>query len=51
VTTPTTTVSRQEIRDNPGAGLTNSMNMITDYVPAAWAWMTRDQLHVRAVIK
>ena len=43
--TPSTIVSRSEIRDTPGADLTNSMNMITDYVPGAW--MTHDQLHVR----
>lgn len=43
--TPTTVVSRSEIRETPGADLTNSMNMITDYVPGAW--MAHDQLHVR----
>jgi outer membrane receptor for ferrienterochelin and colicin len=43
--TPTTIISRNEIRQTPGADLTNSMNMITDYVPGAW--MTHDQLHVR----
>src|SRR5271154_5339385 len=43
--TPTTVISRAEIRDTPGADLTNSMNMITDYVPGSW--MTHDQLHVR----
>ncbi len=43
--TPTTIVSRNQIRDTPGADLTNSMAMITDYVPGAW--MTHDQLHVR----
>ncbi len=43
--TPTTIVSRQEIQQTPGADLSNSMNMITDYVPGAW--MTHDQLHVR----
>ena len=43
--TPTTVVSRAEIRDTPGADLTNSLNMITDYVPGAW--VTHDQLHVR----
>ena len=45
LTTPTTVVSRREIDMTPGAGLSNSMNMITDYVPGAW--MTHDQLHVR----
>ncbi|MBV8828088.1 MAG: TonB-dependent receptor [Acidobacteriaceae bacterium] len=43
--TPTTIVSRSEIRETPGADLTNSMNMITDYIPGAW--MTHDQLHIR----
>jgi TonB dependent receptor-like, beta-barrel/Carboxypeptidase regulatory-like domain/TonB-dependent Receptor Plug Domain len=43
--TPTTIVSRKEIRETPGADLSNSMNMITDYVPGAW--MTHDQLHIR----
>ncbi len=43
--TPTTVVSRAEIRETPGADLSNSMNMITDYVPGAW--MTHDQLHIR----
>ncbi len=43
--TPTTIISRGEIRETPGAELSNSMNMITDYVPGAW--MTHDQLHVR----
>ncbi|HEY1949082.1 MAG TPA: TonB-dependent receptor, partial [Bryobacteraceae bacterium] len=43
--TPTTIVSRKEIAETPGADLSNSMNMITDYVPGAW--MTHDQLHIR----
>lgn len=43
--TPTTLVSRQEIAHTPGADLTNSMAMITDFVPGAY--MTHDQLHVR----
>lgn len=43
--TPITIINRNEIRETPGADLTNSMNMITDYVPGAW--MTHDQLHVR----
>jgi TonB dependent receptor/Carboxypeptidase regulatory-like domain/TonB-dependent Receptor Plug Domain len=43
--TPTTIVSRREISETPGADLSNSMNMITDYVPGAW--MTHDQLHIR----
>ncbi|MBZ5591268.1 MAG: TonB-dependent receptor [Acidobacteriia bacterium] len=43
--TPTTMVSREEIQNTPGADLSNSLNMITDYVPGAW--VTHDQLHVR----
>ena len=43
--TPTTLVDRREIERTPGASLTNSLNMITNYVPGAY--MTHDQLHVR----
>ncbi|HEX4274423.1 MAG TPA: TonB-dependent receptor [Bryobacteraceae bacterium] len=43
--TPTTVLSRSEIQNTPGANLSNSLNMITDYVPGAW--VTHDQLHVR----
>lgn len=43
--TTTTTVTRQDISATPGAGLRNSLRMITDYVPGAY--MTHDQLHVR----
>jgi Carboxypeptidase regulatory-like domain/TonB-dependent Receptor Plug Domain len=43
--TPTTLVSRQEIRLTPGADQANSLAMITDYVPAAY--MTHDMLHIR----
>ena len=43
--TPTTLVSRADIQNTPGADLSNSMNMITDYIPGAW--VTHDQLHVR----
>src|SRR5208337_3653281 len=43
--TPTTLVSRQEIADTPGASLSNSLAMITDYVPGSY--YTHDQLHVR----
>jgi hypothetical protein len=45
LTTPTTVVSRREIEMTPGAGLSNSLNMITDYVPGAW--IAHDQLHIR----
>jgi len=43
--TPATIVSRSEIATTPGADLSNSMTMITNYVPGSW--MTHDQLHVR----
>jgi outer membrane cobalamin receptor len=43
--TPTTLVSRMEIARTPGAGRSNSLSMITDFVPGAY--MTHDQLHVR----
>jgi outer membrane receptor protein involved in Fe transport len=43
--TPQTLVSRSEIAQTPGADRTNSMSMITDYVPGAA--MVHDQLHVR----
>jgi outer membrane cobalamin receptor len=43
--TPTTLVTRKEIAETPGASLTNSLAMITDYVPGAY--YTHDQLHVR----
>ena len=43
--TPTTVISRAEIEATPGADLSNSMTMITDYVPGSW--VTHDQLHVR----
>src|ERR1039458_4994685 len=45
VSTPTTLVSRREIQTTPGADLSNSLNLITDYVPGAW--IAHDQLHVR----
>ncbi len=43
--TAETLISRQTIEQTPGADLSNSMAMITDYVPGAY--MTHDQLHVR----
>ncbi len=43
--TPTTLVDRQDIALTPGADRTNSMAMITDYVPAAY--VTHDMLHMR----
>ena len=43
--TPTTMVTRSEIARTPGADRSNSLSMITDFVPGAY--MTHDQLHVR----
>jgi hypothetical protein len=43
--TPTTLVARADIRETPGADRTNSLQMITDYVPAAY--VTHDMLHMR----
>jgi outer membrane receptor protein involved in Fe transport len=40
-----TAVSTQEIAQTPGADQTNSLAMITDYVPAAY--MVHDMLHMR----
>jgi len=43
--TPTTLVSRLDIEHTPGAARSNSLAMITDYVPGAY--ITHDQLHIR----
>ncbi len=43
--TPTTLVSRIDIAQTPGADRSNSLQMITDYVPAAY--VTHDMLHMR----
>lgn len=43
--TPESLISRAAIDQTPGADLSNSLSMITDYVPGAY--MTHDQLHVR----
>src|SRR6202167_4313025 len=43
--TPTTLVNRADIAQTPGADRTNSLAMITDYVPAAY--ITHDMLHMR----
>lgn len=43
--TPTTVLTREEIRDTPGADRSNSLAMITNYVPGSY--FTHDQLHVR----
>ncbi len=43
--TPTTTLSRQDIQLTPGADRTNSLALITDYVPGSY--MVHDMLHIR----
>jgi outer membrane receptor for ferrienterochelin and colicin len=43
--TPTTLVSRQDIERTPGVDRSNSLAMITDFVPGAY--VVHDQLHVR----
>jgi hypothetical protein len=43
--TPTTLISRSQIDSTPGATRTNSLALITDYVPGSY--FTHDQLHVR----
>jgi hypothetical protein len=43
--TPTTLVSQIDIAQTPGADRTNSLAMITDYVPGAY--ITHDMLHMR----
>jgi len=43
--TPTTLVDRQQIQQTPGAFRTNSLALITDYVPGSY--FTHDQLHIR----
>jgi TonB dependent receptor/Carboxypeptidase regulatory-like domain/TonB-dependent Receptor Plug Domain len=43
--TPTEILDREEISQTPGATRSNSLAMITDYVPGAY--LTHDQLHVR----
>ncbi len=40
-----TLISRRQVAETPGADQTNSLNMITDYVPGAY--MVHDQLHIR----
>jgi outer membrane cobalamin receptor len=42
---PTTLVGRGDIADTPGASRTNSVSMITAFVPGSY--VTHDQLHVR----
>jgi outer membrane receptor protein involved in Fe transport len=43
--TPITLVSRQQIAQTPGASRTNSLALITDYVPGSY--VTHNQLHIR----
>jgi hypothetical protein len=43
--TPTTLVNREDIERTPGANRSNSLAMITDFVPGAY--FVHDQLHVR----
>lgn len=43
--TPVTLINRLDIERTPGADRTNSLAMITDYVPGAY--FTHDQLHIR----
>ena len=43
--TPSTLLGRTDIAATPGADRTNSLAMITDYVPGAY--MTHDMLHMR----
>ncbi|MFY9804322.1 MAG: TonB-dependent receptor [Candidatus Acidiferrales bacterium] len=43
--TPTTLLDRLDIAQTPGADRTNSMAMVTDYVPGAY--VTHDMLHMR----
>src|SRR5262249_38120080 len=43
--TPTTIINRGQIAETPGASRSNSVAMITDYVPGAY--VVHDQLHIR----
>jgi hypothetical protein len=43
--TPTTLLNRTDVERTPGAARSNSLAIITDYVPGAY--FTHDQLHVR----
>jgi hypothetical protein len=43
--TPTTLVSRLDVERTPGASRSNSLGMITNFVPGAY--ITHDQLHIR----
>ena len=43
--TPTTLIDREQIQQTPGAFRTNSLALISDYVPGSY--FTHDQLHIR----
>src|ERR1700723_3687514 len=43
--TPTTLIGRNDVVQTPGASRTNSLALITDYVPGSY--FTHDQLHIR----
>jgi len=43
--TPTTLLSREDVQETPGASRSNSLAIITDFVPGAY--ITHDQLHIR----
>jgi outer membrane cobalamin receptor len=43
--TPATLIDRLQIQETPGASRTNSLSMITNYVPGSY--LTHDQLHIR----
>ncbi|HWZ99961.1 MAG TPA: TonB-dependent receptor [Candidatus Dormibacteraeota bacterium] len=43
--TPVTLLNRQDVQNTPGASRTNSLAIITDYVPGSY--ITHDQLHIR----
>jgi len=43
--TPTTLVNRADVERTPGADRTNSLAIITDFVPGSY--LTHDQLHIR----
>jgi hypothetical protein len=45
VSTPITLIDRNTIQQTPGADRTNGMEMLTDYVPAAY--VVHDMLHMR----
>jgi hypothetical protein len=43
--TPTTLLNREDVQETPGASRSNSLAVITDFVPGAY--ITHDQLHIR----